>query len=103
MAKTTTKTDKPAAKAAKPAAKSGGTNALQTPVNISDDLAAIVGKGPLPRGQVTAKLWEYIKAKKLQSKTDGRQIEPDAALAKVIGKDSISMFKMTAAVNKHFS
>ncbi len=102
MAKTTTKTDKPAAKA-KPAAKSGGTNALQTPVNFSEDLAAIVGKGPLPRGQVTAKLWEYIKAKKLQSKEDGRQIEPDAALAKVIGKDSISMFKMTAAVNKHFS
>ncbi len=76
-------------------------NALQTPVAVSDDLAAIVGKGPMPRSEVTSKLWDYIKKHKLQSEKDKRQIDPDATLAKVIGKDSISMFKMTAAVSKH--
>ena len=79
----------------------GKPNALQTPVAVSDDLAAIVGKGPMARSEVTSKLWEYIKANKLQGTEDKRQIDPDAKLSKVIGKDSISMFKMTAAVSKH--
>ncbi len=76
-------------------------NALQTPVAVSDDLAAIVGKGPMARSEVTSKLWEYIKSNKLQSTKDKRDIEPDAKLAKVIGKETISMFKMTSAVSKH--
>ena len=106
----TTKTAKAkapaAAKAAKPKADGAakGTakpNALQTPVEVSDDLAVIVGKGPMARSEVTSKVWDYIKSNKLQSEKDKRQIDPDAKLGKVIGKESISMFKMTAAVSKH--
>ncbi len=78
-------------------------NALQKPVNVSADLEAVVGKGPMTRAQVTSKVWEYIKANDLQDKKDKRQINPDAKLGAVIGKDQISMFKMTAAVSKHLS
>ena len=78
-------------------------NALQKPVNLSSELEAVVGKGPMTRAQVTSKVWEYIKANDLQDKKDKRQINPDAKLGAVIGKDQISMFKMTAAVSKHLS
>ena len=76
-------------------------NALMTPVKVSDDLAAITGKGPMPRSQITSKVWEYIKKHDLQDAKDKRTINADATLAKVIGKEPISMFKMTAAVSKH--
>jgi chromatin remodeling complex protein RSC6 len=78
-------------------------NALQKPVNVSPDLEAVVGKGPMTRAQVTSKVWDYIKANGLQDKTDRRQINPDAKLGKVTGSSQISMFKMTAAVSKHLS
>lgn len=78
-------------------------NALTKPVNVSSDLEAVVGKGPLTRAEVTSKVWEYIKANSLQDTKDKRQINPDAKLGAVIGKDQISMFKMTAAVSKHLS
>ena len=78
-------------------------NALQKPVNVSPDLEAVVGKGPMTRAQVTSKVWDYIKANGLQDKTDKRQINPDAKLGKVTGNSQISMFKMTAAVSKHLS
>jgi chromatin remodeling complex protein RSC6 len=76
-------------------------NALMADVKISDDLAAVVGKGPMPRSQITSKVWEYIKKHDLQSPKDKRQIVPDALLGKVIGTKEISMFAMTAAVSKH--
>lgn len=79
----------------------GTTNALQKPVTLSGDLEAVIGKGPMTRAQVTSKVWEYIKANNLQDSKDKRQINPDAKLGAVIGKDQISMFKMTAAVSKH--
>jgi len=79
----------------------GTTNALQRPVTLSGDLEAVIGKGPMTRAQVTSKVWEYIKAHSLQDTKDKRQINPDAKLGAVIGKDQISMFKMTAAVSKH--
>lgn len=81
----------------------GTTNALQRPVTLSGDLEAVIGKGPMTRAQVTSKVWEYIKANSLQDTKDKRQINPDAKLGAVIGKDQISMFKMTAAVSKHLS
>jgi chromatin remodeling complex protein RSC6 len=81
----------------------GTTNALQKPVQLSGDLEAVIGKGPMTRAEVTSKVWEYIKANDLQDKKDKRQINPDAKLGAVIGKDQISMFKMTAAVSKHLS
>ncbi|WP_239804620.1 SWIB/MDM2 domain-containing protein [Croceicoccus hydrothermalis] len=76
-------------------------NAINKPVAVSEDLEAIVGKGPLPRGEVTAKVWEYIKKHDLQAADDKRMIEPDEKLGKVIGNEKISMFKMTAQVSKH--
>jgi len=81
----------------------GTTNPLQKPVTLSGDLEAVIGKGPMTRAQVTSKVWEYIKAHGLQDTKDKRQINPDAKLGAVIGKDQISMFKMTAAVSKHLS
>ncbi|GAA4043082.1 SWIB/MDM2 domain-containing protein [Parerythrobacter jejuensis] len=80
-----------------------GNNALQKPVTLTSDLENVVGKGPMTRAQVTSKVWEYIKANSLQDSKDKRQINPDAKLGAVIGKDQISMFKMTAAVSKHLS
>ncbi|NVD45815.1 SWIB/MDM2 domain-containing protein [Qipengyuania atrilutea] len=81
----------------------GKNNALQKPVNVSPELEEVVGKGPMTRAQVTSKVWEYIKKNDLQDSNDKRQINPDDKLGKVIGKDQISMFKMTAAVSKHLS
>lgn len=81
----------------------GKTNALQKPVQLSSELEGVIGKGPLTRAQVTSKVWEYIKANDLQDSKDRRQINPDAKLGTVIGKDQISMFKMTAAVSKHLT
>lgn len=78
-------------------------NALNKPVTVSGELENVIGKGPLTRAQVTSKVWEYIKAHDLQDPKDKRQINPDDKLAAVIGKDQISMFKMTAAVSKHLS
>ena len=81
----------------------GKNNALQKPVTVSPELEEVIGKGPMTRAQVTSKVWEYIKKHDLQNSKDKRQIDPDAKLGEVIGKDQISMFKMTAAVSKHLS
>lgn len=78
-------------------------NALTKPVKLSGELEAVVGKGPMTRAEVTSKVWEYIKKNDLQDSKDKRQINPDAKLGAVTGKDQISMFKMTAAVSKHLS
>lgn len=69
---------------------------------LSPELAAITGASELPRGEVLKKVWEYIRENNLQDADNKRQINPDAALAKVFGsKDSIDMFKMTAILSKH--
>lgn len=81
----------------------GKTNALQKPVQLSGALEDVIGKGPMTRAQVTSKIWEYIKGNNLQKPSDKRTIVPDAKLAGVIGKDEISMFKMTAEVSKHLT
>lgn len=78
-------------------------NALTKPVTVSPELEEVVGKGPMTRAEVTSKVWVYIKGNDLQDQKDKRQINPDEKLGKVIGKDQISMFKMTAAVSKHLS
>lgn len=78
-------------------------NALSKPVTLSGELEAVIGKGPMTRAEVTSKIWVYIKAEDLQDAKDRRQINPDAKLAPVIGKDQISMFQMTAAVSKHLT
>ena len=73
------------------------------PMKVSDDLAAVVGKGPMPRTEVTKKLWAYIKANKCQDTQNKRFINPDDKLSKVLGKKSINMFEMTKLVSKHLS
>ncbi len=74
------------------------------PMKVSDELAAIVGRGPMPRTEVTKKLWAYIKAHKRQDPSNKRNILPDEKLAKVLGnKKSVNMFEMTRLVSKHLS
>ncbi len=74
------------------------------PMNVSEDLAAVVGKGPLPRTEVTKKLWAYIKQHKLQDAKNKRNINPDDKLAKIFNRTtSVNMFEMTRLVNKHLS
>lgn len=93
------------AKAAKPkkAAKKRAPNpAFMKPMTPSSDLAAIVGAKPIPRTEVTKKLWAYIKRNGLQDAKERRNINADDALRKVFGgKARLSMFDMTKAVNKH--
>jgi chromatin remodeling complex protein RSC6 len=84
-------------------AKKKATSAFMKPVEISEALQAVVGKGPMPRTEVTKKLWDYIKKNKLQDKDNKRTINPDATLAKVLGKSPIDMFKMTSKVSKHLN
>ena len=76
-------------------------NALQAPKELSSELEAIVGKGPMPRTEVTSKVWAYIKANGLQKESDKRTIVPDAKLGKVIGNEEINMMKMTGKISKH--
>ncbi|MEE4288598.1 MAG: SWIB/MDM2 domain-containing protein, partial [Erythrobacter sp.] len=77
--------------------------ALQKPVQLSPELEAVVGKGPMPRTEVTSKVWAYIKANDLQKATDKRTIVPDAKLGAVIGNEEINMMKMTGKISKHLS
>ena len=76
--------------------------AFMRPVTPSDTLAPIVGAKPMPRTEVTKKLWAYIKKNGLQDKTNRRQINADANLKAVFGgKSSVNMFAMTKLVSKH--
>jgi DNA topoisomerase-1 len=70
-------------------------------VPLSADLAAFTGEKEMTRGDVTKAVWAYIKEKNLQDEKDKRVINPDKKLEKIIGKEPISMFKMTAAISKH--
>lgn len=75
------------------------------PMKVSDELAAVVGRGPMPRTEVTKKLWAYIKSNKRQDPSNKRNIIPDEKLSKVFGgnKKSVNMFEMTKLVSKHLS
>jgi upstream activation factor subunit UAF30 len=76
--------------------------AFMRPVKPDAVLAAVVGASPLPRTQLTKKLWAYIKRKGLQDKKNRRMINADAALKKVFGgKSQVNMFAMTKLVSKH--
>lgn len=79
-------------------------SAFMKPMNISSDLAAVIGEGPMPRSEVVKALWVYIKANNLQDAKDKRNINADEKLKKVFdGKDQVSMFEMTKLVSKHLS
>ena len=91
---------KPAAKT--PAAKRKPNAAFMKPVMPSSTLAAVVGSSPMPRTEVTSKLWAYIKKNNLQDKVNRRNINADDKLKAVFGgKGTVSMFEMTKLVSKH--
>jgi upstream activation factor subunit UAF30 len=79
-------------------------SAFMKPMNISTELQAVVGKGPMPRSEVVKKIWEYIRKNKLQDPTNKRNINADANLKTVFGgKSVVNMFEMTKLVSKHLS
>ena len=83
-------------------AKAG--SAFMKPLNVSADLAKVVGKGPMPRSEVVKALWVYIKKNKLQDPAKKRNIIADANLLAVFGgKKVVDMFEMTKLVSKHLS
>lgn len=91
----------PAKKAAAKKTKRAANPAFMKPLTPSADLAAVVGSKPLPRTDVTKRIWEYIKKNKLQ---DGRTINADANLKKLFGgRSQVTMFEMTKYVSKHLS
>ncbi|MEK7515886.1 MAG: SWIB/MDM2 domain-containing protein [Patescibacteria group bacterium] len=76
--------------------------ALTKPLNLSADLEAVVGTGPLPRTEVVKKLWEYIKKNNLQNPANKRNILADDKLKVVFGgKGEVTMFEMTKLVSAH--
>jgi len=76
--------------------------AFMRPMTLSADLGAVVGSKPIPRTQVTKKLWLYIKKNRLQDSINRRMINADDKLKKVFGgKKKVSMFEMTKLVSKH--
>ncbi len=79
-------------------------SAFMKPMNISDELAAVVGKGPMPRSEVLKALWVYIKKNDLQDPKNWRNISADENLKKVFGgKAVVNMFEMTKLVSKHLT
>ncbi|MEW5708078.1 MAG: SWIB/MDM2 domain-containing protein, partial [Pseudomonadota bacterium] len=93
---------KPVKKAAKPAAKRKPNPAFMKPMTPDATLAAVVGSSPMPRTEVTKKVWDYIRKNKLQDTVNKRMINADDKLRAVFGgKSQVSMFEMTKLVNKH--
>ncbi len=77
-------------------------SAFMKPLTVSADLAAVVGKGPMPRSEVVKKLWVYIKKNNLQDPKAKRNIVADENLKKVFGgKAVVDMFQMTKLVSNH--
>lgn len=80
----------------------GGGKGLGAEVTPSSELSAIIGSNPMPRSEVTKKVWDYIKANGLQDQQNKRMINADDKLRVIFGgKDQVSMFEMTALVSKH--
>ena len=76
--------------------------AFMKPMQPDAALSAVVGSNPMPRTEVTKKIWQYIKRKGLQDPKERRMINADDNLRPVFGgKNKVSMFEMTKLVNKH--
>jgi chromatin remodeling complex protein RSC6 len=73
------------------------------PMTLSPELEAVIGAGPLPRSEVTKKIWEYIKKHDLQNPANKRNILADDKLKAIFGKDEVTMFEMTKLVSGHLS
>ena len=77
------------------------TAAFMKALTPSPELAAIVGVQPLPRTEVTKRIWDYIKARDLQNPTNMRNVLCDEQLKAVMGKDEVTMFEMAKLIGKH--
>ncbi len=76
--------------------------ALMKPLQLTPELEAVIGKGPLPRGQVVKQMWVYIKKNNLQNPADKRNILADDKLKVIFGgKSEVTMFEMTKLVSAH--
>ncbi len=86
----------------KPATKRTPNAAFMKAMTPSSSLGAVVGNQPMPRTEVTKKIWDYIKRNKLQDPVNRRQINADEKLRAVFGgKSKVSMFEMTKLVSNH--
>jgi chromatin remodeling complex protein RSC6 len=75
---------------------------LLKPMQPDEDLAAIVGPEPLPRTEITRRVWDYIRKNQLQDPVNKRLINADDRLLRVLdGKQQVTMFEMTRLVSKH--
>jgi len=86
---------------AKAAGKAKTNSAFMKPMQPSEQLAKVVGSEPLPRSEVTKKIWAHIKKNKLQNPENKREIIADDKLAPLLRATKLDMFQMTKAVNKH--
>ena len=93
----------PAAKKAAPAKKRTPNAAFMKAMTPSAALAAIIGSTPVPRTEVTKKVWEYIKANNLQDAAKRTMINADSKLKEIFQKEQVSMFEMTKLINSHLS
>jgi chromatin remodeling complex protein RSC6 len=87
--------------AGKAAGKTKSNSAFMKPMQPSEHLAKVVGSQPLPRSEVTKKIWAHIKKNKLQNPANKREIIADDKLQPIFGSKKLDMFQMTKAVNKH--
>ena len=85
------------------AAKTKTNSAFMKPMQPSPELAKVVGSEPLPRSEVTKKVWDHIKKNNLQNPENKREIIADDKLEPVFGSKRLNMFQMTKAINKHLS
>ena len=100
MAKKSTKRA-PAKKAAKKRTARKPNAAFMRPLTPSGPLAAVIGSAPMPRTEVTSKIWQYIKKNRLQDSVNRRMINADEKLRPLFGKAQASMFELTKYVSKH--
>jgi chromatin remodeling complex protein RSC6 len=77
--------------------------AFMKPLTPSATLAAVIGADPMPRTEVTKKIWEYIKKHDLQDPANKRNINADDKLRPLFGKEQVSMFELTKIVSGHLS
>jgi upstream activation factor subunit UAF30 len=91
----------PAAKKAPAAKTAGAATGFNKALTPSAELAAIIGGEAIPRTEVTKKIWEYIKANNLQDAADKRNINADAKLKPIFGKNQVTMFEMTKLLSAH--
>jgi len=85
------------------AGKAKTNSAFMKPMQPSAELAKVVSSEPLPRSEVTKKVWAHIKKNKLQNPENKREIIADDKLQPVFGGKKLDMFQMTKAINKHLS